>query len=342
MSAMRQRLHPWWFMALDRYWPGSRLLLGVVIFVIVGGALSLLFGLWSAESPDRRFRFELGLCLFFAFINAYGLTSTIAVIRRMQQALDELRPELRLDDEAFEHTKALLGAAPARVLLVVTVIGLGAGLVHSLLLFHFTGQPAGMDTAQFIASEFGTFFTWMVMVHVIAALIRNAHLFARIGRHHTTVDVLRSEPLTPFGTAAWLPATALMGTQIAYPLLSLGGFNAAATLPGFLLTFVTVLYLLIRPMWPVHVHLREARESLLKSIDAQIRAWRETNPDRLPENQHLQELTGLLQFKSQALALAEWPFNPGLAVRWLFYVVIPPMTWILAALAENVVDVWLG
>ncbi len=109
--------------------------------------------------------------------------------------------------------------------------------------------------------------------------------------------------------------SSLMGTQVAYPLLYLGGFNPWASLPAFALTLLSVVYLLVRPMWSVHVHLREAKTALIRSTDAQIRRWRTEHPGQnLPDGAWLQ-ISFLLQFRTQAMALSEWLFNLGLALR---------------------------
>ena len=177
------------------------------------------------------------------------------------------------------------------------------------------------------------------MMHVVAALVRNAHTFAKVGRDEMEIDALRPQRLLPFATVALLPSLTLMGTQLFYPLLSLNGqFNPFATVPGFFMTLVSVIYLLLRPTWPVHVHMREAKASLLASTEAGIARWRETHPDRNFTASAIEDLVPILDFRDHVRALPEWPFNLGLLGRWLFYVVIPPLTWVLAALMENFID----
>ena len=134
-----------------------------------------------------------------------------------------------------------------------------------------------------------------------------------------------------------------MGTQLYYPLLSLNGqFNAYATLPGFVLTLLSAIYLLLRPIWPVHVHMREAKASLLASTEAGIARWREDNPDRNFTGSATGNLVTILTFRNHVRALPEWPLNLGLVGRWLFYIVIPPLTWAMAALMENSINAFLG
>jgi hypothetical protein len=335
----------YWFMVLDRLWPWSRYLLGLTLFVTIGGGLSIPLDLWHTELDHDAWLDRLGICLFFAFINAYALATMAAVIERTQLALDQLRPELDLDDHKFRLCRESLTGGSTGLLVTIALISLGAGLAHNLILAANgeNGSPTesdGSGTALVVVLWFATSLTWFVLLHVITALVLNARLFARIGRDNITVDIFRPGQLAAFGTVALLPSMTLMGTQIAYPLLFLGQSSWLASLPGFLSTLVAVTYLMLRPTWAVHVHLREARRALLLSTDAAIARWRKTNPHHSLAHGAVQEISQLLLFRSQVNALREWPFDIQSLLRWLFYLTIPPLTWILAALMEDLVDHW--
>jgi hypothetical protein len=38
------------------------------------------------------------------------------------------------------------------------------------------------------------------------------------------------------------------------------------------------------------------------------------------------------------MQVPEWPFDIGLLARLLLYLILPPLTWVGAALIENLVD----
>lgn len=336
-----ETITPYWFTWLDRLWRFGRIWLGVLIFVVLALVFSAMLGLSFDIITTANGQVRLGICLFFASVNATALVGTIAIIVRSQQALDQLRPLLGMDREQIDHLHAALSGAPAIQLWLISIISLGIGLLHSLLI-NSTGGGADISI-PIIGSSLGTMLTWFIQIHAITALVRNAHLFARLGRENLALDVLRPEQLVPFGTLALLPSLMLMGTQLYYPLLSLSGqFNAYATLPGFVLTLLSAMYLLLRPIWPVHVHMREAKASLLASTDAGIARWRENNPDRNFTPDAVGELLPMLAFRDHVRALPNWPINLGLLGRWLFYIGMPPLTWALAALTENFIDTLLG
>jgi len=331
----------YWFIWLDQHWRFGRIWMGILVFVVLALMFSVMLGLSPETIATGNGQVSLGICLFFASVNATALVGTMAIVVRSQKALDQLRPLLDMDGEQFGDLRAALSGAPARQLWLITIISLGIGVLHSVLI-NSTGSGAGISI-PIIGSTLGTMLTWFIQLHAISALVRNAHMFTRLGRENLALDVLRPEQLAPFGMLALLPSLMLMGIQLYYPLLSLNGqFNVFGTLPGFVATLLSAIYLLLRPIWPVHVHMREAKASLLASTDAGIARWRENNPDRNFTPDAVGELLPMLAFRDHVRAMPNWPINLGLLGRWLFYIVIPPLTWVLAALMENFIDTLLG
>ncbi len=332
---------PYWFTWLDRHWRFGYFPLGLLVFLLLATVLGALMGVYGDTADTRSRQTFLGICLFFACINATALTGTMAIIKRMELALDQLKPLLRVDEERFTNLRASLSGSTSRGSWTVTVISLVIAFAQSAVLAS-TDSDYELNP-RFFGVNLGGVLTWFIMLHVITALVRNAHAFAKLGRDEMAIDALRPQLLLPFATVALLPSLMLMGTQLFYPLLSLNGqFNPFATVPGFVMTLVSAIYLLLRPTWPVHVHMREAKASLLASTEAGIARWRETNPDRNFTADAVGDLVPILTFRDHVRALPEWPFNLGLLGRWLFYVVIPPLTWVLAALMENLIDTLFG
>ncbi len=333
-----QAITLYWFIWLDRHWRFSRFLLGLLIFLLLAIVFGALLGLFNlpVDIPIRQT--SLGLCLFFAGLNATALTGTMAIIRRSELALDQLKPILRIDDERFRYLRASLSGTTAKRSWTITLISLAIGIAHSAILS--SGDPNQSYDLQFFGANLGGILSWFIMLHLITALVWNAHMFAKLGRDDMEIDALRPELLLPFATVALLPSLTLMATQLFYPLLSLNGqFSPIATLPGFIMTLLSALYLLLRTTWPVHMRMREAKASLLASSEGSIARWRETNPDWNFSSDAMGELLPILAFRNHVRALPVWPFNLGLLGRWLFYVVIPPLTWVMAALMENLIDI---
>jgi hypothetical protein len=49
----------------------------------------------------------------------------------------------------------------------------------------------------------------------------------------------------------------------------------------------------------------------------------------------------LLAYRREIRAISEWPFDLGSATRFGLILVIPPLTWIGAALVERLLDAFL-
>ncbi|MEZ5596840.1 MAG: hypothetical protein R3E84_10675 [Pseudomonadales bacterium] len=336
---------PYWFVRLDRRWPFGRISYGIAVFVFMSVLTGAPLGVLNPGSNLDAIRGSLGPVLFFAFVNAVVLAGIPAILDRSRRALEQLAPCLDIDSATLTAMSASLITQSRFRAVTTTATALAVGCAHYLLIIDpGLGEPdIGVTRAQSLGGLLGTVITWFVILGTITALIYNARLYGAIGRKHLQADALQPHQLAPFATLALLPSLTLMGTQMAYPLLSLSGeFNANATMPGFLLTLGSAIYLLLRPTWPVHVHMREARDALLASTNARLAEWRRgQSPMNLPAS-NIAEVSALLTFRDHVRRATVWPFNIALIGRWLFYLIIPPLTWVLAALVEYGVDHWLG
>jgi hypothetical protein len=330
-------MREYWFVVLMRRLPGPNWITGALTAIGLALLFLWLFEVLAPGAPsDPRFVAGIGTSLFFAFINAYAIIVGAYVIRRSQTILDHLREVLDLDDEAFNAARQSIAAAPLMVHVRITVLALALGIAHNILLH---GSAAEMVTKAFssrfdIGGTLGAMLTWFVVMSLAWVFVRNAHIYSRLGREHIQIDLLHTHRLVPFGTLAVLPALALMGTQILYPLLSLGGtFNAPAILPGFLITLIAVIYLLIISTWSLHRRLALAKSNAIEQSNANISSWQsETDINQLAQ------LQPYLHYRQYLATLSEWPFNLSTLGRWALYLTIPPLTWIAAALMENLID----
>ena len=58
----------------------------------------------------------------------------------------------------------------------------------------------------------------------------------------------------------------------------------------------------------------------------------------LAEGEAMRSLNDLLQYRREVNSTSEWPFDVGALSRLALYLIIPPLTWVGAALIENLVD----
>ena len=325
-----------------RFWPValaeltglSPLALGVACTLAIGAVILTAIG---AFAPDRfesqsDYISALGTGVFFTLLSAYSIAAINFVIDRQQRALDELRPSLMLTDQSFAATKDELRTSTPGFLLLYAALSLAGAGAHLTLLSHIGEVPIDrrMLEIPLLGSTIGTFVVWFVVTHVIALFMENTITISKLA-DDAKIDVLQPHALDGFGTIALLPTLGLIGMQMLYPLLSLGGFNAGTVLPGFVLTLGSLVYLFFRPLWPLHRRIAAAKADAIAAANAHIDAWRESGDGSLAE------LQPLLDHRDYLFRLSEWPFKGSTFGRWLFYLVVPLAAWVSSALVE----IWL-
>ncbi len=336
----RGPVHPYWFVFVIRASGMPPWMFGVLCGSTLAAVFLWLYGFFGA-SAERGNITDLGTALFFASVNAYALSAGAYVIRRTQTAFDQLLPLLDLSPAKAADFRTRLAGGGKLELLLIALGAVTCGLLHNQIL----GSPATTIYAQdaFNPFAFGTFFgttlTWFVIMHVASAFVSNARMFARLGRRHTRIDLLNPHELVPFGTVAWLPALGLVGTQMVYPLLSLAGeLNLTVMLPGFVFTSVALFFLFLHPTWGLHTRLVSAKQAALEEVNASIRDWQAADAGRDDKFSRISTLQPLLSHRDYLQSVPEWPFSLSTVGRWTLYLIIPPVTWVLAALIEIVVD----
>jgi hypothetical protein len=97
---------------------------------------------------------------------------------------------------------------------------------------------------------------------------------------------------------------------------------------------VPMFVLAVLPVWPLHVRLRAAKRELLADVNARL-SLAPAPPGAIGD---VVALAPLLSWRREVAALPDWPFDIGIVGRLAFYLVIPPLTWIGAALIQHVVE----
>lgn len=298
------------------------------------------FSNFGAPQPEAAVEPSWAAALFFTAILAYIIPTFGYISERTVNAIDALRPALTAAPEQIDTWRGRVYRKPIRWLVVVLIIGLTSGTLHNLLLYGSFGAlwQHGLGSPPELAIVTGTGLTWLFVTLVVAALLDNAWLLAGLAEH-VRVRLLDPLRLRPFATVAVISTLAIIGAQAAFPIMNLDGeLPAAAYVPGLLATGVPILLLAARPVWPVHRRIAAAKREALARVQEEIDAL--APPGRaLPAD--LPALAPLLTYRRELQAAPEWPFDLGVMARLAFYLIIPPLTWVGAALIENVVNAFL-
>lgn len=208
------------------------------------------------------------------------------------------------------------------------------------------------DPALYLTSaywHFGQIWTWVVgtSLSVLGAVFTyrvsaDARAFAALARALPTVDLLERGALLPFarqGLRSAMPGV-LMLTFLALNITD-EGFLAAILLLGGLALVQNVALLLI-PIRGLHDRLRDAKREELARVHAAIRGERGALRGSPLDGDDARALADLLAWRAFVESVPEWPIDASTLGRFAFYVGLPLLSWVGAALVERAIDVAIG
>jgi hypothetical protein len=322
-----------WHVGLTRLVPsvrGGRWLLGILIF----GLLSGFFAIAGVLGPGSRVPASTrSAAWFFSVVIAYIIPVFHYISERTVQAIERLASDLDPADGSLSELCSRVHWKPRRWFVTVLAGGVGAAIAHNTAL----ALRGGIERASpGLAIMMGSTLTWIVLTLVIFALIDNARLFNRLARR-VELNPLIPERLHPFALVAVLSTLALVGAQAAFPILIIDATDAISFVPGLIATMVPMFVLAVLPVWPLHVRLRAAKRELLADVNARL------SLASVPQGAigDVVALAPLLSWRREVTALPDWPFDIGIVGRLALYLIIPPLTWVGAALIQHVVETFL-
>jgi hypothetical protein len=318
-----------WLLRLVPSTAQGRWISGAVIFVLVFGVFATLGGVFDEKAEAR---IDTSVALFFATLLAYIIPIHHLIMQRSLAAWDQLRVHLPQDGELLAAYRQRILNKPLWWQVAILLAGLAAGLVHNALLLDGDELRLALTSPATLLSLLVTLVIWVIMTATISSLVENAILFKRLAGQ-VRIQVLDTHALTPFGSVAVSSTLALIGAQAAFPLLIAASDSQWITfVPGLIATGVPMVFLFLLPVIPVHRRIVGLKRATLERIGGKISAC--TTGDT-PDYQALEPL---LVYRREVLEAPEWPFDTTVIGRLALYLIIPPLTWIGAALIEILVD----
>lgn len=321
-----------WLLKLVLPSRNGRLLTGALLFAV----LFPFFYLGVLEEAD-----ESAPALFFSLIIAYIIPIFSFITAKSREGLLELRPLLQLDDHAFEQALTQLDSCSRGRMAVMLAAGGFSGFIHMALVrgSAYTVVTEIFTNTENTISTLGALLVWMIMTVVISMLIQQAILFARLGAQHVNISLLNTRKLVPFARVSIYSSLAIIGAVALFPLIGIeSGMNLMEILPGAIATLGPLIAMFIIPIWPIHRRLVVMKEQELENINDRIEACPDTMVGSDSDVRVLEKLTPLLTYRREIAQISTWPFDVGNVARLTLYMVIPPLTWVAAALIENLID----
>ena len=290
----------------------------------------------------KPFELRLPLAQGGSTLLLYGLV--LLHRARSERDLHDLVPQGRA---SFSGRATTLFGGPTRsAFWVATTAALVVGLAIQ--------QRNTQRWTRFAAGDWNAFDVWSAaMVLYFGFLAFQAYAYT-LSTALSMRRVVRDElELRPFGSAAFSPLFrfGLRGVLffVVLPMMSFSAIaaftgGAYATLLFFMVlnaAFATVM--LVLPTQPLVERVREWRTAELGRVEAAIAGDRRAL-DGSPLGTQLSrvDVVGLLLYRREVTDLRALPFDGGAFARFALYVLLPPMSWVAAALVERWVDKALG
>lgn len=282
--------------------------------------------------------------LFFSLIIAYIVPLFSFITQRARDALDDLHPLLNIEPAEFAAKRQSLDSLSLYESLLWLAFAAFWALCHMAFIrgsFENAVVTSFTSLAGFTSSG-GTLLTWAVMTTVVVKLIQQAIVFSNLGAKNVRVSLINFESLLPFGRVSTAASLALIGALALFPLINVGDdVHLSESVPGAVAVLLPLVMMFVIPVWPLHKRLRRLKEVELIRVNAQIAQETQSHTVGLPPTQSLAVLAPLLTYRHEIAKTPTWPFDLGNVTRLFFYLIIIPLTWIGAALIENVVDAFV-
>lgn len=327
-----------WPLALMGRLRGSALLVALAV-AFTAALLPLLNFVWVLPDPGISPR-EVYESVVIALINSgvigYCCGLLAWVFKRFPDDLVPLQPLLRIDAHAFasELSRPLSGRELTGVLLTTALVWYLVNVEFGML-----GRVIRGDAIASVLNLWNVPFfllLWLVLIYSAALLMRLANRLYQLGRSGLRIDLLATHRLAPFMEIGQRPVLLAVG-GLAFALAQgalLGGLGPADWVPATLLVIVISAWLVLRPVWGLHLAIMRAREGELSRLDAAIGYHEQRTPEQLTDDR----LESLLRHRERVLGVSEWPITRSAWWRPVLYFVIPPLAWVAAALVETLID----
>ena len=268
-----------------------------------------------------------GTVLVYALVPGYFLYVFVLQWRRAEEAVVSLRPLVAAPDSLRSEVLTMRWSWLLPGVLVGAIYGLS----------QYGGDLAALDASGSLVLDLvlilGNVVTWSIIGWVLGWRLPISLAFFRVGRV-VAVDLYDPQALRPFARVAVLDVLVVMGAVALMPLQSLDAeFRLANYVPGLLVGVPAALLLFAVPLWGVHQRIRTVKAARVVHLQQKIRDC---------DRDDVARLETLVSHRDRVQAVHTWPLDLRLLFRALFYLVLPPLAWVAAALVENLVNRVIG
>ena len=296
--------------------PGAWVVLCLIVY-------ATLFAVFPGNGCCWRNPVQLwGTALTYTFISGYLLAAIVYRHRGHRDAVKALIPMATSTDAVDEA----LADVSTRVLVLAGVAGAIFGLSQYAVVLS---TPSLLHPVPDIPLIVGNVLLWIVVGGLTVSRMQDVLAMRRLGRN-LNVDLYNLKALRPIGRSAVVDVLVVMGALAFMPLQSLDAeFNWGNYEAGLFFGLIVSVLIFYLPLSGVHAQIREAKAARLQALQALI-----DGQDR----SDVVALEALVAHRDRVAHLSSWPVDMSILSRVGFYLIIPPLAWVGAALVETLVQ----
>ncbi|MFY0592036.1 hypothetical protein [Roseivirga sp.] len=227
--------------------------------------------------------------------------------------------------------------ANQRKLTVETIVALIIGFTHAYF-DVFQWVVNGTREFTFIRLGIGIeiMLMWLVITHATSTFMRNMTVMNKMSRE-IDVDLLNMDKFMPLTKSG---ITSILGFIGAYSLLFVQGVRIIDIQnPAIAIIIPSIFFLIRTPLKGVRKRVSMAKHKELVLVDSAIEGDREAlKRSRIKKNLDNINVIDLINYRKIIQSVFEIPVNIPTASRFIFYLIIPLLTWIAASVVDKVID----
>ncbi|WP_420386615.1 hypothetical protein [Roseivirga sp.] len=222
-----------------------------------------------------------------------------------------------------------------------TVLSLGIGLTHAYFAVFRVLLTEDIQFPIFIFYRgLQIALLWWLIWQVASTAIKNMTRLNELSRK-VDIDLLNMDKLMPLTSSGIVSVLAFIGT---YSLLFIEGVDISdLTNPAIIVLIPSILWMIITPLKGVRKRVVQAKEEEIRLVDMAIEGDREAlKSSRIGKNTDNINVVDLISYKKMIQTTFEIPINIPTASRFVFYLIIPFLTWVAASVVDKAIDYLIG
>jgi uncharacterized membrane protein len=313
-----------------------------VATIILASILSLLYftGMFAFDDSGRLIHIaNIGDSLFISLWIPTTYFIVVIALRRSEQQLTKLRPYLPCSDKEFTSLLLNIYSSKKTSMLTWGIIGVLVGILTQFNGLKYIYENHEKVPASIYVMMVLGLCLWTLIFQVFSVLIRNAQNFGEIAKSYLEVNLVNINSTSPFSNVAIQPVLLAAGIYMLWPLKWIGSpINFSELTLPLLLTVPSLMFMLFLPLLPARRKIQQQKKTEIALLDDAINGNLSALKDSyIKRDMDRVTLPELIQFRQYIHSVNEWAIDAPALRQISLYIVLPPLTWIGAALVEQMV-----